>query len=141
MKQFETIFRKITALVPDLQSLEPGQALKLKSEGFMDLSIDILNKEPDKIVIAMAHNYIQNGDVIPDPDMEIAIYPKLKMAEALTYQDTFGYKQVYPEPGYVYPKMKKELNQFLNQWLNNIKMQGHTILSDDPKQGQGRTMA
>lgn len=138
MKQFEMIFKKISALVPNLQSLEPGQAIKLKSEGFMDLSIDVLSKEPDKMVIAMAHNYIQNGDVIPDPDMEIALYPKSKMAEALTYQDSFGYKQVYPEPGFVYPKLKSELNQFLNQWLNNIKLQGHKIESGKPEQGQER---
>lgn len=138
MKQFETIFKKISSLVPNLQGLEPGQALKLKSEGFMDLSIDILSKEPDKMVIAMAHNYIQNGDVVPDPDMEVAIYPKLKMAEALSYQDSFGYKQVYPEPGFVYPQVKRELNQFLNQWLNNIKMQGHRIQGEEPK---GREVA
>lgn len=138
MNQFELIYKKLSKLVPGLTSLESGEAIKLKAEGFMDLSIDVLHKEPDKIIIAMAHNYIQNGDVIPDPDMEIALYPKRKMAEALTYQDSFGYKQVYPEPGYVYPKVKKELNHFLNQWLNNIQMQGHSISGNESQQGQGR---
>lgn len=127
MNQYEQIYKKISSLVPNLDKIEPGEGAKLKSNGFMDLNIDVLIRDKDKITIAMAHNYLQNGDLIPDPDMEIALYPKLKMAEALTYQDTYGYKEVYPEPGKVYPQIKKELNSFLNQWLNNIKMQGHKL--------------
>ena len=123
MMQYEQIFKKISALVPDLEKMEPGQAVKLTSNSFMDLHIDVLIKEPDRTVISMAHYYKQNGDSVPDPDMEIALYPKHKMAEALTYHDSFGYKVVYPEEGKLYPTIKKELNQFLNQWLNNIKAQ------------------
>ena len=79
--------------------------------------------------MALAHNYIQNGDVMADPDMEIRIYPEIKYAEALTYQlDGLGiFQRVYPEPGKVYPKLKRELNKFLNQWLKNCIDQGHTF--------------
>jgi hypothetical protein len=61
-----------------------------------------------------------------DPDMEIRIYPYAGFVEALTYQlDSLGiYQVVYPEPGKVYPKRKKELNKFLNQWLKNLIDQG-----------------
>lgn len=100
----------------------------------MDLSIDFIRKTDDgAYIIAMAHNYIQNGDVMADPDMEIKIYPETKMAEALTYQqDGLGiYQKVYPEPGKVYPKLKKQLNSFLNKWLSNIKMQGFTPASNN----------
>ena len=136
MKQFEQIFRKILALVPDLEKMEQGQAIKLKSHGFMDLHIDVLSKEADRTIISMAHYYKQNGDLVPDPDMEIALYPKHKLAEALTYQDTFGFKEVYPEAGKVYPAIKKELNSFLNQWLNNIKVQGQKLEGSQTK-GKG----
>jgi len=47
------------------------------------------------------------------------------MAEALTYQDFFGYRRVYPEPGQVDLQAKKELNSFLNTWLSNLLTQGH----------------
>ncbi|CAN5819791.1 hypothetical protein BH10BAC2_BH10BAC2_27110 [soil metagenome] len=138
MNQYEQIFKKISSLVPDLDKIEPGEGIKLKSKNFMDLNIDVLWKEEDKITFSMAHYYKQNGDMVPDPDMEIAVYPKQKMAEALSYQDSYGYREVYPEPEKFYPKAKKELNSFLNQWLNNIKMQGHKIETDIPEQGKGR---
>lgn len=127
MKQFEAIYKKLNALVPDLDKIEPGDGIKLKTDCFMDLNINVLRRTPDKTTISMTHYYEQNGDLVPDPDMEIAIYPKSKMAEALTYQDSFCYQKVYPEPNKVNLKVKTELNRFLNTWLNNLKLQGHTI--------------
>jgi len=57
-----------------------------------------------------------------DPDVEVRINREGKMAEALTFQnDYLGiFQQVYPEPGKYYPKLKKELNDFLNDWLKNM---------------------
>lgn len=133
---YETIYKKIDKLTNGIEKLKEDKEgyKKLKSGAYMDLSIDLLRgKEHPKggqsghcFLIAMAHNYIQNGDVMADPDMEIAIYPEMKMAEALSYQqDGLGiYQMVYPEPGFLNPKLKKELNSFLNQWLDNLKQQG-----------------
>lgn len=133
---YEKIYKKLDRLIPlGVKELQEGEGfIKLKSEGYMDLDVDSLrDKEHPKggqdghcFIIAMAHNHIQNGDVMADPDMEIAIYPEMKMAEALTYQqDGLGiYQRVYPEPGLVNVRMKRELNSFLNQWLDNLKNQG-----------------
>lgn len=140
MNQFEQIFKKIIVLLPNIDKMEAGQAAKLTSAGFMDLHVDVLSIEQDRTVISMAHYYEQNGDKVPDPDMEIALYPKFKMAEALTYQDSFGFKEVYPEPGKVYPTIKKELNSFLNQWLNNIKSQRFFLEGHRIEKGQGRKL-
>lgn len=137
MKQYEQLFKKISELVPNLAQIEPGEGVKLKADGFMDLHIDVLMREKDKTTIAIAHYYKQNGDMVPDPDMEIAVYPDRKLAEALSYRDAYGYRQVYPEPGMVSPKAKTELNQFLNQWLNNIKMQGHKL---EGPEGESRAL-
>lgn len=132
---YETIYKKLDRLIPlGVNELQKGEGfIKLKSEGYMNLNIDSLGgKEHPKgeqdghcFIIAMAHNHIQNGDLMADPDMEIAVYPEMKMAEALTYQqDGLGiYQMVYPEPGLVNPKLKKQLNSFLNQWLDNLKKQ------------------
>lgn len=125
--QYEILFKKINDLIPNLDTIQPGEGIKLKAAGFMDLSINVLWRETDKTTISMTHYYKQNGDLVPDPDMEIAIYPSRKMAEALSYQDSYSYQVVYPEPGKVYPKLKSELNRFLNTWLNNIEMQGHKL--------------
>ena len=133
---YETIYKKIDKLMGGIDEFKKSEEgyKKLKSGAYMDLSVDLLRgKEHPKggqdghcFIIAMAHNYTQNGDVMADPDMEIAICPEMKMAEALTYQqDGLGiYQMVYPEPGLINPKLKKQLNSFLNQWLDNLKQQG-----------------
>lgn len=64
--------------------------------------------------------------VATDPDMEIKIHKKLETAEGLTYQNDYVgvYQEVYPKPGKVNIQLKRELNQFLNQWLDNLATQG-----------------
>ena len=120
----ERIYKELEVILGDLNDLP--EYVKMKSGGLMDLNMDRLyHKDRDgEIVIALAHNYEQNGDLIPDPDMEIRINPLLKMAEALTYQDTYGYQEVYPVPGMVNLRNKQMLNTFLKMWLQNLKNQG-----------------
>lgn len=92
--------------------------MRFASPGLMDLHVDHLLGN----TISLAHNGKQNGDVMADPDVQIEIYPENKSAEALTFQnDYLGiYQEVYPEPGKYRPLLKKELNDFLNEWLQNI---------------------
>ena len=126
----ETMYDKLVKLgiINQDGSLKFDEYLKLKSRHFMDLNIDHLSHKDDEnsIVISLAHNFIQNGDVMADPDMEIKIIPSMKMVEALTFQqDSTGtYQQVYLEDGRFYPTLKKDLNEFLNSWLKNLLNQG-----------------
>ena len=119
---YERIYDKLEKLGILYIIKNGNEHIKFKSEGFMDLNIDKLSNDK----IAIAHNYIQNGDVMADPDMEIRIFPNSRIAEALTYQqDSLGiFTVVYPEPDKVNLKAKKELNDFLNIWLGNIIKQG-----------------
>lgn len=119
---YETIYSKLEKA----GILKITEHRKIDNPPYMALSVDILEDNEKHMRIAMAHNYIQNGDVMADPDMEIKVHKELKMAEALTYQqDGLGiFQQVYPEPGKVNPVLKTQLNQFLNQWLTNLKNQG-----------------
>lgn len=126
MNIYERIYSK---LQPILDALGDKDYVSLSSEGYMDLHVDRCQHKSNshRQVIAIAHNYIQNGDVVPDPDMEIAIYYDRKMAEALTFQNVYIYQEVYFENDgktFVYPKLKRQLNDFLNQWLDNLKLQG-----------------
>ena len=105
--------------------------LKFKSPGLMDLNVDKLTSD----TIALAHNGIQNGDVMADPDVEVRINRPGKMAEALTFQnDYLGiFQQVYPEPGKYSPNLKKELNAFLSDWLRTmIEVQKYESVEEDP---------
>lgn len=107
------------------ERLEPLLAdyRKIEVKGFMPLVIEKIGENE----YSLAHYYEQNGDLIQDPEMTIKIHhPEFKMVEALTfYQPAFKiYQEVYPEPGKFYPKLKKELNDFLGMWLRNLKQQG-----------------
>lgn len=132
MVVYETIFKRLVTIgVIDSEGRPQfEEALKLKSNGFMDLNLDMLYEEDGKYTIAMAHNYIQNGDVMADPDMEIRIIPSMKMAEALSFRQDGGIpinQHVYEEVDgktMVYSRLKKELNTFLSGWLLNLKNQG-----------------
>ena len=119
---FERIFDKLSRIV-DFDALKNNEYLKYKSIRLMDLNVDFLRGDNKEFRISMAHDYEQNGDLMCDPDMEIRVYPETKMAEAMTYQDGFGYKEVYVETEsrtLVHLKNKKELNEFLNKWLTNL---------------------
>ncbi|MBW4660232.1 MAG: DUF1249 domain-containing protein [Drouetiella hepatica Uher 2000/2452] len=120
---YEIIYSKLQKVLGDLSQLP--DSMKLEAPGFMDLSMNVLERESDHIRIALSHYYSQNGDLVPDPDMEIRIFPESEMAEAMTYQDSYSYQEVYPTPQTVSPRLKVELNRFLNQWLTNIIDQKH----------------
>ena len=124
------IYRKLIAVVPDLLTIE-GHG-KSVARGLMDLNLDVIERTPEKMVIALSHYYKHpTGDMIADPDMAIAVYRDA--AEALTYQDTFGYRVVH-HGDYVDMRAKKELNVFLNQWLRNLIEQGHRITNSTVKE-------
>lgn len=120
-------------IINEAGQLQFKDAVKMKSGAYMDLNIDVLGTDKDgNITFAMAHNYIQNGDVMADPDMQIRIIPVMYSIEALTYQlGSMGiFQQVYPKPGKVYPKLKKELNSFLEKWLINLMQQGFKLIPE-----------
>lgn len=125
---YEKIYEKLDQLTGGLEEFlnEPSGRKALKAAGYMDLIIEDVSSKPGQKKISLTHYFAQNGDLMADPDMEVGIYPEMKMAEALTYQlDSLGiYQVVYPEEGKIDIRAKKELNQFLLLWLRNLKAQG-----------------
>lgn len=130
---YARIYRKLQKVVPELMTIE--ESGKSKVDGYMDLNLDVLHKRSNRIVIALSQYYKHPcGDMIPDPDMELAVYPKLEIAEARSYQDSFSYRTIYSDDkGAEDIKAKKELNTFLDQWLSNLIEQGHCIKADEVK--------
>ncbi|MDP2217153.1 MAG: DUF1249 domain-containing protein [Methanolobus sp.] len=129
---YERNFTRLVKLgiINDKGELQFKESLKLKSGAYMDLNLDYLGKDEQGYIIAMAHNYEQNGDIMADPDMQIRIIPKMRSIEALTFQqDNMGiYREVYPDANHINPKAKKELNAFLEMWLRNLIKQGFKVI-------------
>lgn len=127
----ERIYTKLLKLMPDLENLKKGDAMKSKVPGFMDLTLDILEIEKNYLKIALSHYYKGiDGDLIPDPDMVIKIVPNVKWASSLTYQDSYIYDEVLVKINgetYLNRVLQNKLNKFLNQWLRNCLAQGHSL--------------
>jgi len=124
------IYRKLLKVIPDLLTIE--EYGKSVVPGFMDLNLDILQRTTEKNIIALSHYYKHpSGDMIADPDMVIAVYTNREYAEALTYQDSFGYQSVMLDSWGVNVKLQRELNNFLSQWLTNLIEQGHQITNKE----------
>lgn len=145
MGKYKAIFKKLERLgIIDLIRQGKEDARSKVSEGIMDMHFDLLSvvkhRGYKEVRIALAHNYIQNGDVMADPDMEIRVFlnddPNFKFcqntAEALTFQQANPpvYQRVYTY-GRLDMKLKKQLNTFLNIWLRNALAQGHSFKEDE----------
>lgn len=126
-KRTRRIFEKLLKVAPELEGMHDHAMSKVP--GFMDLSLDILERSGRSMRIALAHYWRHpSGDMIADPDMEIAVFFDDELAEALTYQDAFLYEVTYPdecEP----PDLAAhgQINEFLEQWLDNLANQGHVL--------------
>jgi len=131
-ERLETIFEgKLKELISNYNYL------KFETLGFMALSVDVVFRRKGIIFnIAMAHNYEQNGDICPDPDMEIEINFEHKTAEAISYQDAYRYDCVYEfdDKGNKIkenPKLKASLNDFFELWTKNLIAQGHKLTTKE----------
>ena len=120
-------YARILKLIPGIESMKPGSAGKLTASGFMDLHYDALDSRPNRLDIALAHYYKQNGDSVPDPDMRIWLDHERKMAWPMAYQDAFGYRECIDENDRVASKELERQSKFLAMWLRNLKAQGHTV--------------
>lgn len=118
-KIYKQIYERLQTLgIIDETGVMKTEYMRFQSPGLMDLHVDRLTEN----TIILAHNGLQNGDVMADPDMQVWIHPDHREAEALTFQNDYlgVYQEVYPEPGKFNPKLKKDLNEFLADWLQNI---------------------
>ena len=124
----QQIYKRLLKVIPHLDGV--AEHAKSVVPGYMDLNLDILRRGKDNTVIALSHYFKQNGDMIADPDMVIAVYPDRAIAEALSYQDCYRHQEVYSDGGRMVDiRAKRDLNKFLSQWLNNLRLQGHRINS------------
>ena len=127
LERSKRIFQKLLRIAPNLMDIK--EYAKSKSSGYMDLNCDILESGRDYRRIALSHYWEHpSGDLIPDPDMEVSMFFDWELAEATSYQDVFTYENAYPVDGEP-PDLvvHNRLNEFLEQWLQNLADQGHNL--------------
>jgi hypothetical protein len=136
---FRQNYRRLEALLGHpLPDLRPETVYRLRAEGFMDLVAEVLsrNRETGAVVLSLAHYFEQAGDLCQDPEMVVRAFLPTEgrpgLLEALTFRQALPpiYHEVYPEPGKVVPRLRRELNEFLTTWLRNLEAQGHRLLPE-----------
>ena len=86
----------------------------------MDLNIEIINEDE----IAISHYYECNGDMMADPDVTLKIDNLHELVLPLSYsQDNLGYYITSKTN----PKLMNDINEFLDEWLNNIQNTGYKL--------------
>jgi len=93
---------------------EDAYYMKYSTPHFMDLNIEIIGDNR----IAISHYYELNGDMMADPDVELVVDNMNKLLFPMTYQQ--DNLQVFYDIQ-THPDMSSSLNEFMKDWLNNIK--------------------
>lgn len=135
---YEKNYNRLLQIAPDLEEklahFDPksdyvmyGKSVKT---GFMDFNLEMIHYDETGFYFAMSQYYLQNGDLVPDPDMLVLIDLKNRTVQALHIQNAMYYKQVYVDNydrKLVNLAEKKSQNAFLTIWLRNLKSQFHKI--------------
>lgn len=118
----ESNYDLLEDLVPDILNGKFNY-MKFKAKGFMDLIVESLVDDR----ISLSHYYSQNGDLMSDPDMELILDTESRRVYAETFQqDNMSiFHRVTDGNGIKNEDLADELNVFLEDWLTNIKAQGH----------------
>ncbi len=102
---------------------------KLKSEPYMDLTVEHWLSSKHIMTISVCHYGEQNGDLMKDP--ELVIKWNMESNEIRVeefYQDYVGVvSTIFDEHGKVIPSKVVDLLSFANDWGKNLKIQGHKI--------------
>ncbi|MDE7260678.1 MAG: hypothetical protein K2N78_01240 [Oscillospiraceae bacterium] len=118
----ELNYNKFAKLFPEIVSGEYRYLSMEAGESMMPLHLEWIDTD----VIAISHTYVQEGDLMRDPEMTFRVDREKGTLEPLTFQQDGSiplYQQVYPEPGRWIPKLRSDLNTFAQQWLKNISEQ------------------
>jgi len=123
----ELNYRNFAKLFPEVASGE-YRYLRMEADeagaGMMPLHLEWIDTD----VIAVSHTYTMNGDLMRDPEMTFRVDQEKGTLEPLTFRQDGSiqlYQEVYPEPGRWIPKLRRDLNTFAQQWLNNISQQNY----------------
>jgi len=111
-------YQALKAIFSDFESNEEFYA-KLESKGFMPLHLERIWSNTSVPRFSLMHTYIQNGDVMRDPDIEFelengAIYCVSYRQDNMEIMREFDRASVEA----------MDADRFMKDWLRNIKNQG-----------------
>jgi hypothetical protein len=132
-RAFPRNLRRVIACRGDILAFETaikgrGEfARKYQLEGYQPLSIEVLPPSmcPAGVpAVAVAHTFIQNGDLMYDPEIVFAVgQPEAWLAYEITQHPVGAYNCAYRD-GSLYPGVVKDINGLVSTWARNLASQG-----------------
>jgi hypothetical protein len=125
MKSIEEIIR-ITGGWDELRR----RPLKVEAPGFMPLNVEVIGKGPGGgLLLAISHTYVQNGDLMRDPEVVAEVTPGSSEWLPISFrQDNMGilHEAVVSEGGVFlfHHGLVADLKRFMEFWDRNIREQG-----------------
>lgn len=102
--------------------------IRFESDTYEPLYIERIGRNE----IAIAHTYVQNGDLMYDPEIVFHLDPEKKALHPVSFQQSAPpiWQEVYQqdEAGRIRrsTQLEKDLNSFCRIWFQNLKAQEHT---------------
>ena len=130
MRKITTMKIAIEKILTELNQLDAftkseSFAIKIANEGYMPLSIERHGKS-----ITVTHYFEQNGDLIPDPDMEFADLGQEEWLPVAIQHSNGHYVRAAEEAEggkWQYkPRAMRDLQSFSRMWARNLLAQGFT---------------
>jgi len=117
-------YRTLVNLAPEVIEGKYYYMCFQAGEAFMPLTFENIGGNR----FALMHYYMQDGDMMRDPDMELIIDHENHTVNAMTFTQ---HPAIYQEVGEGQEglRLQRELNSFLTQWLKNIGQQGYELES------------
>lgn len=119
MTTMKTTIEKILAGLKLLDAFTSNEDyfVKIESQGYMPLSIE---KHGSQIIIS--HYYEQNGDLVPDPDMEFEVIEGEWSPVAIQHSTGHYYRAVEYRDGkrFVSRSQLRDQRQFARMWARNL---------------------
>jgi hypothetical protein len=106
--------------------------LKVEVPGYLPLNIEIIGKGPGGgLLLAVSHTYVQNGDLMRDPEVVAEVTPGSSDWLPISFrQDNLGilHEAVVSEGGVFlfHHGLVADLRKFMAFWDENIRQQGFT---------------
>jgi len=122
---YEKNYEILHQICPNIYERLLAGDIDLSNENHIQLKIELLKKQNNYYDITISHNFVENGDVVPDPEFILRLYPKYELVEIVQYQDRFGIRYVYLPNGKIDPKAKIELNHYFSTWVSQINIHEH----------------
>lgn len=110
-----------------------GSGIEVQNPQYMSLHITAYSKSADSWVVAVDHQYKQNGDTMYDPEIQFWVTKGSHNVEtwvACVWNTSyFGYRELIEfddkmEPVKFYRKLQHDTASFANDWAKNIRDQG-----------------